>query len=52
MMYPLGTVMFHIHLLYLGKLFGKFGLAKKPLNPVRMSPEAQAMGKSNSLMRT
>jgi len=32
MMYPLGTVIFQIHLLYWGKLFGKFGLEKNPLD--------------------
>ena len=41
-MYPLGTVIFQTHLLYGGKLFGKFGLEKNPLRPFRFSPEIQA----------
>ena len=42
-MYPLGTGIFQVHLLYRGKLFGKLGLEKDPFDPVRTSPEEQAV---------
>jgi len=38
MIYPMGTVIFQIHLLYGGKAFGKFGLEKNPLESFRNSP--------------
>jgi len=37
MMYPLGTVIFQVCLLFCGKLFGKLGLEKIPLDPIRKS---------------
>lgn len=37
-MNPLGTVMFQVQSLFAGKSFGKFGLEKNPLDPVRKAP--------------
>ena len=34
MMRPIGTVIFQVQLLFEGKLFGKLGLVKNPLDPV------------------
>ena len=44
---PLGTVIFHVHRQFFGKLFGKLGLAKNPLDPVRKPPEVQAVKEIN-----
>ena len=38
MIRPAGTVMFQVHSLFVGKLRGKLGLAKYPLDPLRDSP--------------
>ena len=38
MMLPVGTVIFHVQLLFTEKLFGKLGLVKNPLVPLRNSP--------------
>ena len=38
MMLPVGTVMFQVQLLFAVKLFGKLGLVKNPLVPLRKSP--------------
>ena len=35
---PSGTVIFQVQLLFVEKLFGKFGLEKNPLDPSRKSP--------------
>ena len=37
-MRPVGTVIFQVQLLFAEKLFGKFGLANNPLDPLRKSP--------------
>ena len=39
MIFPLGTVIFQIQSLFAGKLFGKLGLQKNPLEPLRKSPD-------------
>ena len=49
MMYPLGTVIFQVQLVFGGKSFGKLGLVKNPLDPVRDSPESQAVKEINNL---
>ena len=51
MMYPLGTVIFQVQLMFGGKLFGKLGLVKNPLDPVRDCPESQAVKEINILGR-
>ena len=38
MIRPAGTVMFQVQSLFVGKLLGKLGLAKYPLDPLRDSP--------------
>ena len=38
MIRPAGTVMFQEQLLFVGKLLGKLGLEKNPLDPSRLSP--------------
>ena len=38
MMRPVGTVMFQVQLLFAVKPFGKLGLVKNPLVPLRKSP--------------
>ena len=38
MMRPVGIVIFQVQLLLAEKLFGKLGLEKNPLDPLRMSP--------------
>ena len=35
---PAGTVMFQVQSLFRGKLLGKLGLEKNPLDPLRSSP--------------
>ena len=38
MIFPAGTVIFQVQLLFGGKLLGKLGLLKTPLDPLRNSP--------------
>ena len=38
MVLPVGTVIFQVQLLFAIKLFGKLGLVKNPLVPLRNSP--------------
>ena len=38
MIRPAGTVMFQVQLPFVGKSFGKLGLEKNPLDPLRKSP--------------
>ena len=36
--WPSGTVIFQVQLLFVWRLFGKFWLEKNPLDPLRKSP--------------
>ena len=40
MIFPPGTVIFQVQSLFAGKLFGKLGLQKNPLDPFMKSPGA------------
>ena len=37
--FPLGTVIFHVDVLFVGKLLGKLGLQKYPLQPFRLTSD-------------
>ena len=50
MMYPLGTVIFQVQLVFEGELLGKLGLIKNPLDPVRNSPESQAVKETVNIL--